>query len=109
MTFRRLRRARRDGRNGWDGLHVALQLGEIEVVEHFAPGLRGVEFPPDRHEIRNGVPYPFGQRNAAAVDDDRRREAAVRIAEAERKRTRKIVPAVDGVRQPCRRLMVKFR
>ena len=55
MTFRRLRRARRDGRNGWGGLHVALQFGEIEVVEHFAPGLRGVEFPPDRHEIRNGA------------------------------------------------------
>ena len=38
-----------------------LQLGEVEVVEHFAPGLRGVEFPPDGHEIRNGVLPPFGQ------------------------------------------------
>ena len=30
------------------GLHAALQLGEVEVVEHFAPGLRGVGIPTRR-------------------------------------------------------------
>ena len=96
-----------NGYTSWGNFYNVINL--CNTVEHFAPGLRGVEFPPDGHEIRNGVLPPFGQRKAAAVDDDRRREAAVRIAEAERERTRKIVPAVDGVRQPCRRLMVKFR
>ena len=91
------------------GSDKALHLGKIEVVQHFALRREGVKLPPYGHEVRNRLRIAFGLLEPRPVDDDRRRKTAVRIAETECERSRKVVFPVDSIRQTRRHLLIKFR